>query len=361
MTQLSRNVNPKESITMKKTLIVLGLACALVFAFAASAMARPSGNLYIEWDAGTAGGDVTAGPHKDYQTGTEKCAVCHSVHYAATAGAVWADSTNAGANAWTADAASSNTQMLLRSSVSNACNYCHITSSIGGVQLYGGNVANFATSNSFAHNTGCSGCHAVHGASTFAGGNNSKLLRVRADRPTQPDVLADGVGRNTAITALYADMPTAIADGAKYTQQVAFCTQCHHEYTSGSEHTITPTAGRATYYDGGAYTATPYKGHPVIAATADFAAAGDSITGPAAFVDANTCRQCHDAGNVDEAIGVTSNSFPHFTNGYYAFQTSGARAGVIDAADVARVEGSDGNCLKCHVNAAGTSGVGITY
>lgn len=345
---------------MKKTLVIMAIAVALIFAFAATAMARPNGNIYISWDP-TSGGNAAsvASPHTDYQTATEKCAVCHSVHYAATAGVVWADLSGGGTNAWTADAASAETEMLLRSNVAGACNYCHITTSIGGVQLYGGVVANYTTSSGFNHYGGpaaCSGCHAVHGANTFQGANTSKVLRVRSDRPIQPEVIG-AAGGNPAIAAVFADQATAVASGNKYLQQIAFCTQCHAEYTDASEATITGGPG---YYDGGGYTGTEYKGHPLKAADTVFAAQGANTNVQVAYADSTTCRTCHDAGNVNES-GVTSNSFPHFTNGYYVFSTWGDSVGDVTAADVTREYATDGNCLKCHVNAAGTSGVNITY
>lgn len=346
---------------MKKTLIVMALAVALVFAFASAAMARPNGNIYIQWDAAGANAAVPT-PHAGYTTATEKCNVCHSVHYAATSSFTWPDTAGAGANTWTTDAAE--TQMLLRSSVANACNYCHITTGVGGKQLYGGIVSNYTVSSAFAHNgpsAACSGCHAVHGANTFQGPNLDKILRVRADRPIQPEVIG-AAGGNPAIAAVYTDAADAVADTSalgKYYQQIAFCTQCHAEYTDASESTITGGPG---YYDNGAYIAgSEYKGHPIKDAEAVFVANGDNFAGQAAFVNADTCRMCHDAGNVNEAPGVSFNSFPHYTQGYFVFSYTGAQAGVQDAADDTKNYATDGNCLKCHVNSDGTAGVNITY
>ena len=343
---------------MKKTLVVMILATALVFAFAAVAQARPNGNIYIKWSA-AAPNDTVPTPHAGYTTATEKCNVCHSVHYAATSGFTWPDTAGAGANAWTADTAE--TQMLLRSSVANACNYCHITTSVGGVQLYGGAVSNYTVGSTFAHNgpsAACSGCHAVHGAGTFQGANLSKILRVRSDRPIQPEVIG-AAGGNTAIAALFAGQAAAVASGDKYVQQVAFCTQCHAEYTDASESTITGGPG---YYNNGAYIAgSEFKGHPQKTADAVFVAAGDTIGMQAAFAGSETCRSCHDAGNVNET-GVTFNSFPHYTAGAFVFSNTSARAGAaFDATDTAKDYATDGNCLKCHVNNAGTAGVGITF
>ena len=81
----------------------------------------------------------------------------------------------------------------------------------------------------------------------------------------------------------------------------------------------------------------------------------------AAFAGSETCRSCHDAGNVNET-GVTFNSFPHYTAGSFVFSTTSARVGAAaDAPDATKDYATDGNCLKCHVNNAGTSGVGITF
>ncbi|KAF0208450.1 MAG: hypothetical protein FD171_933 [Actinobacteria bacterium] len=343
---------------MKKTFIVVALAVALALSFAGVAMARPNGNIYIEWSATGANAAVPT-PHAGYTTGTSKCAVCHSVHYAATSAFTWPDTAGTGANAWTSG--SEPTEMLLRSSVGNACNYCHIQTAVGGVQLYGGIAANYTVSNSFAHNSSsasCAGCHAVHGAGTFQGGNVTKILRVRADRPIQPEVIG-AAGGNAAITAVFAGQAAAVSSANKYLQQVAFCSQCHAEYTDASESTITGGPG---YYDGSGYIAgSEYKGHPMkLAEVGGFSAAGDSISVQAAWVDSDTCRKCHDAGGVDQT-GVTFDSFPHYTNGYYRFQKSGAYATASAVASSTSATAVDGLCLKCHINSAQDAGINITY
>lgn len=342
---------------MKKTLIVLALAAALVLMFASVAMARPNGNIYITWDSTGVNAAVPT-PHAGYTSATEKCNVCHSVHYAATSNFTWPDTAGGGANAWTSD--DTDTEMLLRSSVANACNFCHIETSIGGVQLYGGIVTNYTVGSTFAHNgpsAACSGCHAVHGANTFGGANTTKILRVRADRPIQPEVIG-AAGGNPAIAPVFANQAAAVLSANKYQQQIAFCTQCHAEYTDASESTITGGPG---YYDNGSYIAgSEYKGHPLKNFDANFSAKGANFTGQAAWVTAETCRNCHDAGNVDEA-GVTFNSFPHYTDGYFVFSTYGDFQGNNDGPNNARRAASDGNCLKCHINAAQNAGVGITF
>jgi hypothetical protein len=336
---------------MKKSFVVLALAVALILLFAATAMARPNGDIYISWDAGGPNAG-TGGPHQDYQLTTEKCNVCHSVHYAAPANYTWAGTTS-----WTSG---ENTQMLLRSSVAEACNYCHIETSIGGVQLYGGIVANYTNNNGFNHSVfaPCSGCHAVHGANTYGGGNATKVLRVRnAPYAAQADLFT-AEQTSADIDPIWANRAASYTEADKYLQQVAFCTQCHKEYTTASEATIPDSPG---YWVAGSYDGNNYKGHPMKSAGTTFAADGANFFGQVAWVDSDTCRSCHDAGGVNQA-GVTFNSFPHYTQGYYVFSDWALNEGAAGAGpDNARENSSDGNCLKCHVNAGSTSGVNITY
>ena len=349
---------------MKKILLVAVLAVVLVLAFATTASARPNPNIYIEWDSATVNG--AAGPHAGYVTASEKCNVCHAVHYAATADFdSTTEPTNASYQGTWSTVGVAETEMLLRSSVADACNYCHIDTAVGGVQIWGGDSDNYDAgdpSGAFSHShAACVDCHAVHGASPFKGGNESKILRVRADRPIQSQVLASTSPAEDDIAWLFADQAAAVASADKYLQQVAFCTQCHKEYTDASETTITG----AVYYT----TTQEYKGHPMVSTIDAFSAQGDTTAQTqVAWVDSQTCRQCHDAGGVDQT-GISFNSFPHYTRGYFRFQTSLANAGATDA-NASTLLGdavnhtdyaTDGNCLKCHVNAAATEGVGLDY
>lgn len=353
---------------MKKTLLIAVLAVALVFAFAATASARPNPNIYIDWDAGSVNG--AAGPHAGYVTASTKCNVCHAVHYAATSDF---DSTSDPTNAsyqgnWVTG--SEQTEMLLRSSVANSCNYCHIDTAVGGVQLWGGTSANYTSADptgNFSHgqsgSASCVSCHAVHGANTFKGANEAKILRQRSDRPIQAQVLASSNPADTSIASIFADTATAIASTDKYLQQVAFCTQCHAEYTDASETTIAGTSFYSVPAPG-----QPYKGHPMVSDINNFSAAGDTTPlSQVAYVDSASCRKCHDAGGTDQT-GVTFNSFPHYTRGYFRFSTSGADITALGSvastsnAGVAHttLAAEDGNCLKCHRDGAG-AGVGLNY
>lgn len=353
---------------MKKTLFVMVLAVALVMAFAGTAMAKIT-NAYVTWDpaAQPAGYDST--PHQGYAEGTEKCAVCHAVHNAPVTGTQWT-----GAGAW--GPVTDDSEMLLRSSVSNACVYCHITTAIGGKQLYNGQSVLWtapgtvsAYAENVAHNrnsANCVNCHAVHGAGTFGGAVAAKLLKFPADTTKfQDEIFAAGTG-------LYADAATARNDANRDGQVSVFCTQCHQNFSAASETTLN-VDGDALYGDA-AYSSTTglwsgvtstyqYKSHPLKAAGGEgnnFVAKGATVasTTVVAFAGSQYCRSCHDAGGVDSPAGVIDNSFPHYTAGAFNFMKAGANAsGATGLHDKA----VDGHCLKCHVSADGSSGVGTTF
>jgi hypothetical protein len=92
----STSTSTKGATSMKKALIVLVLAAALVFAFSGVAFAKYAGygyNIdgtnhvgYLSWDGAVFANPAQAGqsPHGGYTANTVKCAVCHSAHRAAT-------------------------------------------------------------------------------------------------------------------------------------------------------------------------------------------------------------------------------------------------------------------------------------
>ena len=100
------NTSNRGAISLKRALFVLALAAALVFAFSSVAMAKYAGygyNVdggrhvgYLSWNGAVAVNPAQAGtsPHGGYTANTTKCAVCHSVHRAAT------DQTAAGVGAY---------------------------------------------------------------------------------------------------------------------------------------------------------------------------------------------------------------------------------------------------------------------
>lgn len=205
----------------------------------------------------------------------------------------------------------------------------------------------------------------------------------------------------------------AVGEDVKDLQVGGFCTMCHGNlYTSDSFQTI--NVDQDTSLFGGTFgpwtldNAYMSKGHPVMNATSDFVAPGDTLPAgqTVAYSDANVCRKCHDAGSSDAAAGIVYSSFPHVTPGYLKFVGAGSDAAsyatyatredmVADStlwlAGEEQVDltlaaagsylydgqnyksndpatdpmasdhlGVDGQCLKCHVSGTGL-GVGLTY
>jgi len=255
---------------MKQTtrlMFVIAVAAVLVFAMASSALADHSPTFYVEWNAvssfsgygGTTFGNAGAGgpgfnaPHANYLEGTEKCAVCHSVHRAPVPGETWTTSGTPGAQSatqkaqrtkvaggqynraeWVSDSA--NTEMLLIDNVANSCNFCHVYTSIGVKQLYAGNV-NYINSETglpgsewdegFGHHNSCTGCHAQHGVSnnfgnptlygtygTYQGTVRSKVLKVRAK--------GSGGAVGSAAEYLWQDEVIVAGSAGKADAQLAF-------------------------------------------------------------------------------------------------------------------------------------------
>ncbi len=370
------HITIKENTSMKKTLFVLVMAIALVLAFSGIAMAKVT-NGYVSWADAKLNLDGTQStPHIGYTVNTEKCGVCHAVHNAPVAGTAWT-----GTDPWTARTGEE-TQMLLRSSVANACVYCHISTSVGGVQLYNGNevlwtnpgsLVPTATAGAFAENVAhnrnsanCVNCHSVHGANTYQGLAASKILKYDATA-IQDEVLGASADR-TLVGGLYDTAADARADtGAlgKNAQVTVFCSQCHANFSRAAETTLNADGdyvyGDANYVDGDPTANLQYKSHPMKSAEATFVANGSTVgTGKAVAYAASTyCRSCHDAGNTDQAAGVTDSNFPHYTAGAYNFVNVAADAAAAKIPS-GQNHGSDGMCLKCHRDGSG-NGVGLNF
>jgi hypothetical protein len=282
---------------MKKSLIVIALACAMVFAFASTAFADHSPDYYFDFQAGagvTTGATFqtvfpttwnvsfnidngswalgTATPHMGYSQSSAKCEVCHAVHRAPTLGTGIIGASDGGlttgtsssryiSSAWTAEAA---TQMLLRTTTARACIYCHVTEAPNH-KMYGGdttlaNVGDGALGwgTFYAHTTGCTACHAVHGANTFQGvGVAGKILKYQGIKnlgtialKVQPEVYGDTftaanvkVVEPGSLYTSFANMvagtlsPTAVAANVDPLQAAitAQCTNCHAQYATGEE------------------------------------------------------------------------------------------------------------------------------
>jgi hypothetical protein len=266
---------------MKKSLIIIALACAMVFAFAATAMADHSPQFYFDFQAGNG---VTTSPtflavfpstwsvsfainngsfgdglneqHSNYSQTTAKCGTCHAVHRAPTAGTSGiavgpgVSSSRYSGSAWTAEAT---TQLLLKSSANDACIYCHVTNTHAPTVMFGGD-ANFngATGimgsnpdlswNAFyGHTTGCTSCHSVHGAQTFQGAAAMDILKWKgvkavgaANLVVQPEVYNSAKGLYSSQANMIAGTlnaaPAAAGVSVLQAAATAQCTICHASY-----------------------------------------------------------------------------------------------------------------------------------
>jgi hypothetical protein len=360
----------------KMTLMVVLVVAFLAMATAAYAIS-PS---YVTWNAGGVNAG-TAGPHQNYQLTTEKCAVCHAVHAAA--------SSNAAAGVFGADATgASQTELLLRTSAADACTFCHITSTVAGLQIYGGVATNYTVGDVYGHNgsasAACTKCHSVHGADTFGGYIAGKILRAGGNVVGN---LSNQVQTEAATTLNAALAPSTVfnATGAGNgdMQVTAFCTRCHKTFSDASETTIT-ASGYFHQYDGTiTFGSQTYKNHPLKAADVVFSAAGATTTQTVAFAGSQTCRSCHAAGSTRRSTayggpgGLVAWSFPHYTPGNADFLVAGYGSNDpnigIDNTSLTKPAGSttvdnpseDGVCLRCHTNASsattGTAGVHLTF
>lgn len=295
---------------MKKTVFVLVTAAILVFAFAATAMADTDSGT-ITWNP-AAPNDAPATPHKGYTQNTTKCLVCHAVHKADAAG-----------------------QVLLGATVASACDYCHVT--VAGVStkhVYNNNPANYGTDTVFNHNVGCTGCHAVHGASTVDQSDYSSAILKR-----DPSALQSGLPTNWDTTSAGLDGPGALS---------AFCTQCHPYFTG--TYADSDGDGNITTLASGTF-----NSHIM---TDDFvsydSANGATISGePVAYASSAYCISCHDGGS-----GTVADNFPHLTAGAGFMKSAAFKT---DTADAALKTTEDGVCLKCHRNTSATSGIGYDF
>lgn len=348
-------------------------------------LTTPAFAAYTAWDPGAANGTSLPTPHKDYQVTTVKCAVCHAVHQAPVA-----DATGTVPVDWTAD---SSPEMLLRSSVANSCTYCHITTSIGAIQIYGGDPDLYLNDDIFGHqapNATCVGCHSVHGANTYDGVLSSKILKRLPIQQTFVDFITNassGTGDPEVIYTInqewggYPLPPNDWLDwDGRYVQQTAFCTGCHPYYSPASEDTVTVSS----MWNGSAFsTATvSFKTHPMKRNWEEpstpgtwgygFVAQGSTLptSTEVAWMSTDGCRRCHsDEQWTNQGPGTWDSDFPHRTPGQARFLVSAEAQGVgytniYDPSD-------DGACLVCHRwegawdpnNTSGvpTMGVGFTY
>ena len=295
----------------RSSLLLFAVAC-LTFALATPAFAAVGNSQYTLWsDVATMPGQGSS-PHGGYSTSTTKCSVCHAVH-AATAG---------------------DSQMLLPSSVADACNYCHVGGAGGYVQVYNGDPKNYAgTDLPNAHNSYevlginqgvlCSQCHQVHAADSAMTANaylTTKLLR--------------GGKTYNAFARNYdpaAGAPKSTDDSS--TALTKWCAGCHFQ--------VANTSMYAVGYD--------QQSHIMTTATATYGNPGASYSGQVAFKNSTYCASCHSSG-------YTTAAWPHYTSGVRFLD---AAEGATATASGAVRSNQDGVCLRCHRK--GLNGAGSSY
>lgn len=451
---------------MKKSLLIVALAFALVFAFAATALAfgpiyngndplssngttitayNPNYPGYLSWDWAAAADPVNnvESPHGNYTTSSTKCAVCHAVHRAKSGGV-----------ALTAWGGITGTTFGGESLAPfESCYFCHGTGATFTDATVDFAVA--ANGNLSPHTT----CGRCHSASPHGGGTSeypvlaAKLINEHADAQLGVDIAS---GNNGLLPAMFDLSDPALEDQGMTLATGYLCVGCHgsatnehvfavneagatpalHYSSNGSNtpgevtgHRVWATATNdwnqdgsigALWYSGGGphdYYQAIYKyswggderwfkviqsgtnpvtfneidpadGTTVIATGIDPATISGWDT-QVAFKSALGCGACHDA--------LTSTGKLAFPHGYvYADGTPGPKRSSLPAgmtaadfdanpssflwmtvaSDAAGTDfgllvdtaagqsldaNRDGACLKCHVNAGKTAGVGITY
>ncbi|MDZ4179494.1 MAG: hypothetical protein U1E29_09720 [Coriobacteriia bacterium] len=292
----------------RKLLLLSGVIVAFSLLVAAPAMAE-TGSYYIDWsEVATLPGNGTS-PHGGYNTATVKCGVCHSVHNASALGA----------------------EVLLPSSVADACSYCHLDSASGYTQVYNGDPDNYyGTDYSNAHNfydtgsgwTGvqCTTCHQVHGAANQVTGNAylaQRLLKNQVQYDLNAGAPLPGDSPEEALTK--------------------WCAGCHW--------TVSPTGDPyyADDYDMGT--------HIMGTAGANYGNPNAGYSGRIAWKDSTYCTSCHasDFG--------TPGGWPHMTAGDRFLVTA---ANSTDTTMPASNASADGVCVRCHRDGTG-EGVGLGY
>lgn len=324
-----------KGVGMKKSVLFAALTIMLIMVTSVAFAGTSSG--YSAWTTTGANSGSLPTPHKDYQLGTVKCAVCHAVHKG-----------NAGG------------QLLLRDSVGNACLFCHVQNAIGNIKIYGGNTDNyntldFATAHNNDANVSCTVCHAVHGANTVNAPNSVSVKILR--NPASP------FAYEATATAALGGFTGATPHDSAITQ---WCTRCHPYFQQASSGDIAVD----TDWDGSADTV--YQSHVMTSVvSAETSLGGATFNGKVAWKQSLYCRDCHDAGGTGESQSLplgnsTSNNFPHYTQGAARFLLASSSFATASAGTSAGVGGTeadaeeDGACLKCHKGDQ-TNGVGIDY
>ncbi len=253
-----------------------------------------------------------ASPHRGYALTTQKCAVCHAVHNAVVGG-----------------------EALLRSPRADACTYCHITTTVSNLKVYGGVEANYnGADNPNSHNNAgvvavqCTSCHQVHGAIDLMTANvalSQELLLKGLVVTSPPEDEYSDYDRDSD----WANFGAPLSGEPKALAMSKWCTKCH-KYWPGSVSGVNVDS--------------------------------HVLTGPDsthAFVGSNYCTSCHNSTTYQGSTPLAA-AFPHYTDGKRFLTQAATSAGSETGAGPATDGTNDGVCLRCHRN-GGSSGVGLTF
>ncbi len=298
-------------------------------------------NPYWDWDPAGGNAGSLGTPHKDYRLTTQKCAVCHAVHNA-----------------------NPNGELLLPTTRANACIYCHITTTLGGIVIYGGDPDAYLVEDDYGHQydggggVACADCHSVHGANTIGGdqGLETKILR------------AGGYQTELVANASAGDEETITTGGTagasdwglhfweRDLQLTAFCTKCHQNYAHTSTETVSATGYRThpmrIGFDGGSFVPPDYP---------DRFGLGVAY----AWMPSSGCNDCHSAWYDNSlpargAVGIHVQSFPHSNPGYSKLLRAVEEMEDVWTGIPAKDPSSDDVCSVCHIWDA-DEGTGRTY
>lgn len=309
-------------MTSKKLVLVVAAAALMLAAFATPAFAGG----YLVWTQLVGQGPS---PHVGYSASSTKCQVCHAVHYANAAG-----------------------ELLLNSTVAQACSYCHLTSGSGYTQVYGSNQANyFGTDLPSAHNAGivngvqCTDCHQVHAAAAAMTANAAL---------TQSMLKLPYLGNADPVAGV------PLSGESTYVAMSKWCADCHYNRGVNGMATSTPS-GVSQYYNQ-AYNG---RSHTMTSADLVYGNAAASTTTQVAWAESKMCMNCHSAGTAGIVAGSLAKSgtynFPHYTQNAAQFLEAAEASGV--ARTTATTGDADGVCLSCHrfKPAGATTGIGINF
>lgn len=289
--------------------------------------------------------DVGVTPHSGYSSTSDQCEVCHAVHGAAGTPA----------------------EILLQSTVADACNYCHITSTVSSQRPYGANTYNYTLNAKWNHSSvgyssmsnavqaslaastvvaTCARCHSTHGANALPSSTFPTTTIAKINPSSVAGADAGGANDNE--------------------RRRSFCANCHRR-----DHF-------STTYNG----ASPanYFGYSHVMnsnASANYANSSASYSGIVAWTNSVSCEYCHTVNYSSPTTWPDRqlDSFPHFVGGANAdVGTSGSvsttAVGYFQILNINYYGKNDGTitstgkkdviCLSCH--RSGTNlGVGYTY